>query len=97
MPEGFLPRTPNNPTPPRTPDLLLKTQAPAQRGGDTFTRATHVAVQNPAPLPQLQVGPGFRLRQSMEQAADVTVIPVPQTDNGRPLCFVGIYCQLIPD
>ena len=44
-----------------------------------------VAVKNPAPLPNLQVGPGFRLRQSMEQVAEATGTPVPQKDYGRPI------------
>ena len=69
-------------------DLGSKTEGLRTRfNRETSTHATQVAVQNPAPLPQLQVGPGFRLRQSMEQAADVTVTPVPQTDDGRPLCL----------
>ena len=52
-------------------------RAPAQRGGDDHTTTSHVAGQNPNPLPHLQVGPGFRLRQAMEQATSVTGTPVP--------------------
>ena len=40
-------------------------RAPAQRGGYDHTATSQVVVQNPNPLPHLQVGPGFRLRQSM--------------------------------
>ena len=46
-----------------------------------------MVVQNPAPLPDLQVRPGFRLWQSMEQAEKATCMPVPQTDDGRPFCL----------
>ena len=65
-----------------TAALPLKTSAPAQQGGDASTRTTPVAVQNPAPLPHLQVVPGFRLRQSMQQVLEATDTPVPQTDDG---------------
>ena len=44
-------------------------------------------VQNPAPLPHHQVGPGFRLRQSMDQAEETTGMPVTQTDDSRPFCL----------
>ena len=46
-----------------------------------------MAVQNPHPLPHLQVGPGFRIKQSMEKATIATGSPVPQTADGRPFCF----------
>ena len=49
-----------------------------------------MTVQNTVPLLHLQVGPGFRLRKSMEKAAETTGTPVPQTDNVRPFCL--IYC-----
>ena len=58
--------------------------APAQREGDDHTITSQVAVQNPDPLPHLQFGPMFRLRQSMEQSAIAKGTPVPQTADGRP-------------
>ena len=36
-------------------------RAPAQRGGEEHTATSQVAVQNPNPLPHLQVGLGFSL------------------------------------
>ena len=49
--------------------------------------ASQVVVQKSSPLPHLQVEPDFRLSQSMEQKAESTVTPVPQTDKGCPLCL----------
>ena len=62
-------------------------RSPAQRGGDEHTATSQVAVQNPTPLPHLQVGPGFRLRQSMEQATIATGSLVPQAADCRPFCL----------
>ena len=62
-------------------------RAPAHRGGEEHTSTSQVAVQNPNPLPHLQVGPGFRLRESMEQSNVTTGSSVPQTADGRPFCF----------
>ena len=42
-----------------------KTLATSHIGGEAYTNASQVAVQNTAPLPHLQIGPGFRLRQSI--------------------------------
>ena len=58
--------------------------APAHRGGDDHTATSQAEVQNPNPLPHLQVGLGFRLRQSMEQETIATGTPVPQIADGRP-------------
>ena len=60
---------------------------PAHRGGDDHTATSQVAVQNTNPLPHLQVGPGFRLRQSMEQTKIATGTPVTQNADGRPFCL----------
>ena len=46
-----------------------------------------MTVQNPTPLPHLQVGPRFRLYPSLEQAAETSVTPVPQTDDDCPFCL----------
>ena len=73
--------------PPRTVAPPTKKQPQAQRGGNTSTRSLQVAVQNPSPLPHLQVGPGFCLRHSMEQAEDITGAPVLQIDDGHQLCL----------
>ena len=62
-------------------------RAPAQKGEDDHTATSQVAVQNPNPLSHLQVGPGFRLRQSMEQATIATGTPVPHIADGRPFCL----------
>ena len=59
MPGDFHTSIPAALTPQRTAALLLKTSAPAQRGGDTSTHTTKVAVQNPTPTPHFQVEPGF--------------------------------------
>ena len=95
MPGGLRHSLPTAVTAHRTAASPHKTLTPAQRGGGGYTATSQVAVQNPAPLPHLQVGSGFRLRQSMEQAADVTGTPVPQTDDGRPFCLSyhlkGVY------
>ena len=86
MPEGFRHNLPTAVTPHLTTYPPHKTSA-AQRGGEPYTATSQVGVHNPAPLPHLQVGPGFRLRQSMEQAANATGASVPQTDDGRPFCL----------
>ena len=62
-------------------------RVPAQRGVDEHTTTSQVTVQNPNPLPHLQVGLGFRLRQLMEQATILTGSPVPQTADGLPFCL----------
>ena len=62
-------------------------RAPAQRGGDDHTAISQVAVQNQNPIPHLQVGSGFRLLKSMEQAVIATGTPVLQTADGRPFCL----------
>ena len=64
-----------------------QSRAQTQRGGDKHTATSQVAVQNPNPLPHLQVGPGFRLRQSMEQSNITTGSPVTQTADGHPFCL----------
>ena len=64
-----------------------KTSTTAHLGGEAYTATSKVAVQTPAPLPHLQIGPRFRLRQSMEQAAETKYMPVPQTDDGFPFCL----------
>ena len=64
-----------------------KTSKTAHRGGETHTATSQVAAQNPAPLPSLQVRPGFRIWKSMEQAAETTSIPVPKIDDRRPFCL----------
>ena len=86
MPEGLGHNVPAALTPYRTTDRPHR--EPAQRGGDDHTATSQVAVQNPNPLPHLQVGPGFRLRQSMEQATIATGTPVPQTADSRPFFCV---------
>ena len=45
-----------------------QSRAQTQKLCDEHTATSQVAVQNPNPLPHLQVRPGFRLRQSMEQS-----------------------------
>ena len=64
-----------------------KTSATPHLGGEAHTATLQMAVQNPAPLPHLQVGLGFRLQQSMKQAAETTDTPVPQIYDGRPFCL----------
>ena len=85
MPGGFRHNFPAALTPHQV--TALPQRAPAQRGGDDHTATSQVAVQNPNPLPHLQVGPMFRLRKSMEQAAIATGTPVPQTADGRQSCL----------
>ena len=82
MPSGFRINVPTALTPYRA--TAPPHRAPAQRGGDDHTVTSQVAVQNPNPLPHLQVRPGFRLLQSMEQAKIAIDTPVPQTSDGRP-------------
>ena len=76
---------------PTTPGSYRATAPPhralAKRGGNEHTATSQVAVQNPNPLPHLQVGPGFRLRKLMEQATIATGSPVLQTADGRPFCL----------
>ena len=86
MPGGFRHNLPTAITPHQNTAPPYKTTT-AQRGGDQYTATSKVAIQNPTPLPHLQVGPGFRLWQSMEQAERTTGAPVPQTDDGHPLCL----------
>ena len=88
MPGGFRHNLPAALTPHQATAPPQRT-APAQRGGDAHTATSQVAVQNPNPLPHLQVGPMFRLRQSMDQAAIATGTPVPQTADGRPFFLVA--------
>ena len=68
MPGLFRPNIPTALTAQQTTDPTYKTSVPAQRGGEASTHTSQVVVHNPAPLPHLQIGPGFRLRKSMEQA-----------------------------
>ena len=42
---------------------------------------------NPSPIPQLQVGPGFKLSLSIEMSAEASGFPVPLMDNDRPFCL----------
>ena len=68
----------NVPTaPPSYRATAPQNRAPAHQGGEEHTTTSQVAVQNPNPLPHLQVRPGFRLRQSMEQSNVTTGSPVP--------------------
>ena len=85
MPGGFRLNMPTAPVSYRA--TSPPNRAPAHRGGNDHTATSQVAVQNPNPLPHLQVGPGFRLRQSMEQATIMTGSPVTQTADGRPFCL----------
>ena len=87
MPGGFWNSLPTAFMAHRTAAPTHNTLTPADIGGETYTTTSQVAVQNPEPLPHLQVGRGFRLRQSMYQAVDATVTPVPQTDDGCPFCL----------
>ena len=70
-----------NPAPPAAP-----------RTGDSRcsigARPVQVQEHNPAPNPQLQVGPGFNLRLVMDMAAGSFGYPVPLTDDGRPFCLI---------
>ena len=85
MPDGFRLNVPTAPLSYRS--AAHQNRAPAQRGGEEHTATSQMAVQNPNPLPHLQVGPGFRLRQSMDQSNVTTGSPVPQTADGRPFCL----------
>ena len=85
MPDGFRLNVPTALASYRATAPLYR--APSQRGGDEHTATSQVAVQNPNPLPHLQVGPGFRLRQSMEKVTIATGSPVPQKADGRPFCM----------
>ena len=86
MPGGFRQNFPAALPPHRATDPP-QLKSPTQRGGDDHTATSQVDVQNPDPPLQLQVGPIFRLRQSMEQAAIAIGTPVPQTADGRPFCL----------
>ena len=85
MPGGFRHNVPT--APPSYRSAAPQNRATAQRRGEEHTATSQLAVQNPNPLPHLQVGPGFRLRQSMEQLNVTTGSPVPQTADGRPFCL----------
>ena len=85
MPGGFRLNMPTAPQTYRT--AAPQNGAPAHQGGEEHTATSQVAVQNPNPLPHLQVRPGFRLRQSMEQSNVTTGSPVPQRSDGRPFCL----------
>ena len=85
MPGGFHLNVPT--APPSYRAAAPQNRAPAHQGGEEHTATSQVAVQNPNPLPHLQVGTGFRLRQSMEQSNVTTGSPVPQTADGRPFCL----------
>ena len=87
MPRGFHPNIPSTPETSSTVALPPRKQTQDQQGGDDSTCLLQVAVQNPAPLPHLQVGPGLHLRQSMEQAAETTGTLAPQIDDVRQLCL----------
>ena len=83
---GFWHKLPTAITPHQTTAPPYKTPT-AHRGGEQYNATSQVGVQNPTPLTHLQVGPGFRLSHSMEQAEKATGAPVPQTDDGRPFCL----------
>ena len=85
MPGGFRLNVPTAPPSYRAADP--QNRAPAHQGGEEHTATSQVAVQNPNFLPHLQVGPGFRLRQSMDQSNVTTGSPVPQTADGHPFCL----------
>ena len=85
IPSGFRLNFPT--APPSYRSAAPQNRAPAQQGGDKHTATSQVAVQNPNPLLHLQVGPGFRLRQSMEQSNVTTRSPVPQTADGHTFCL----------
>ena len=87
MPGGLRHSLPTTVTAHRTAALPHKNSTSLQRGWEAYTVTLQVAAQNPASLPHLQVGPGFRLRKSMEKSADVTSTPMPQTDNSCPFCL----------
>ena len=84
---GFQQRLPTTIAPHRRAGPPRKTLTTPYRGGEFHTAIPQVVVQNPAPIPEFQVGPGFRLRQSMEQAAETSGTTVPQKDDGRPFCL----------
>ena len=42
---------------------------------------------NPHPAPQIQVGPGFRIRTDIDATATEGV-DIPQIDNGRHFCLL---------
>ena len=86
MPGGFRHNLPTVTKPHQNTAPTYKTST-AQRGGEQYTTTLQVAVQNPTPLPHLQVGPGFRLLKSMEHAEKTTGALVPQTNDGRPFCL----------
>ena len=86
MPGGFQHNLPVVITPHRATALTQRT-APVQRVGDDHTATSQVAVQNPNPLPHLQVGPGFRLRQSMDQSTIAIGTPVPPIADGHLFCL----------
>ena len=50
-------------------------------------RTVQIQEHNPAPNPQLQMGPGFKLHLAMDMAAGSSGEPVPLTDDGRLFCF----------
>ena len=57
-------------------------------GGELTGREAQERVDNPYPLPELQVRPGFKLYLAMDMAEETTGEAAPLTDFGRP-CFLG--------
>ena len=56
-------------------------------GAFDSTRQWKEAVVNQLPIPQLQVGPYFKLRLSMDMSEDITGEAVSLTDYNRLLCM----------
>ena len=65
MPGGFCLNMPTVPVSYRA--TSSQSRAQTQRRGDKHTATSQVALKNANPPPHLQVGPGFRLLQSMEK------------------------------
>ena len=91
MPVGF---RLNMPTAPQTyRSAPPQKRAPAHQGGEEHTATSQVEVKNPNPLPHLQVRPGFRMRQSMEQSNLTTGFPcaqgAPLVRGERPVCVTA--------
>ena len=87
MPVGFQHSLPTSVAANRSAAPPHKTSTSPYQVGEAHTALLKATVQKPAPLPHLHVGPGFRLQQSMEHAAKISGMPVPQTYNGRPFCL----------
>ena len=87
MPGVFCPNILITPAPPRTVSPPPRTQPQAKQGDNASTSLLQVAVKNTTLLPNLQVGPGFCLRYSMDQAEVTTWTPLFQTDDVHHFCF----------